>query len=49
MKAKKKNGFPVWHFMYYGTLCRQIGPHPMKPYTLEDWRNDRTLKSLFGR
>ena len=49
MKAKKKNGFPVWHFMYYGTLCRQIGPHPMQPYTLEDWRNDRTLKSLFGR
>ena len=49
MKAKTKNGFRVWHFMYYGTLCRQIGAHPMRPYTLEEWRNDLTLKRLFGR
>lgn len=49
MKAKTRNGFPVWYFMYYGISCRQIAPHPMRPYTLEEWRNDRTLKRLFGR
>lgn len=49
MKAKTKNGFPVWHFMYYGTLFRQIGAHPMRPYNLEEWRKDLTLKQLFGK
>lgn len=49
MKAKTKNGFPVWHFIYYGTLCRQVGPHHMPLFTLEDWRNDLTLKQLFKR
>ena len=49
MKAKTKNGFRVWHFFYYGMFYRQIGAHPMRPLTLEEWRNDSTLKEVFGR
>lgn len=48
-RAKKKNGFRVWHFFMFGTLCRQVGAHPMSPLTLEDWRTDLTLKQVFAR
>ena len=49
MTKKTKNGFPVLHYIVFGVLIRQIGAHPMRPYTLAEWRSDSSLKQIFGR